>query len=151
VRTRQDIIHTCLFPVLRWVWLLCCDGCGYCAAMMGVVTMLRWWEHTDQFYIAITYKPAKLRDQFNARHVHVEPILLSTDMISRDMSGLQRGVVRIWSHPLLQSNAHSCIVYYETDREKGNNRGASPNIVQYILIMGVVTQSKSCTTHSSTR
>ena len=55
------------------------------------------------------------RGQFNAWHVHIEPTLLSTDMI-RDTNELQRGVVRIWSHPLLQSNAHSCTLYCETDK-----------------------------------
>ena len=58
-------------------------------------------------------------------------------MLSRDKSELQRGVVRIDHTPVLQSNALSCTVYIETDSEKGNNRGASPNIVH--PLMGVVT------------
>ena len=65
---------------------------------------------------------------------------------TRNYSGSVRpGTNDIMLHGNVRNNKDvSC----ETDSEK-RNRGASPNIVQYIPLMGVVTQLKSCTTHSS--
>ena len=47
-----------------------------------------------------------------------------------------KGCGQIWSHPLLQSNAHACIVYCETDKMLREERSQSYSTFP---LMGVVT------------
>ena len=76
-------------------------------------------------------------------HVQTEPILPSTDMISRNISGIPSGVVRIWSHPSLQSNAHPalCIVRDMHAGQLYGNQGTHPPLYNFFLTRTVYIQS----------